>query len=91
MLIDHPSRFSMDHRAPFFWVKRDTSPGRRLIAGSISVEVPYRLQRDILASSAEDWFFDNIWEGVLAEWSGTDLILHFATARDAGLFQLVWA
>lgn len=91
MQIAHASIFSANHRAPFFWIKRDSYPERRLVAGSTSVEVAYHLQRDILGSPAEDWFFDNMWEGVLAEWKGTDLILHFAAERDAVLFQLVWA
>lgn len=78
-------------RKPFlFWIKRDRAEHLRLLQGSVSLSVPGDCQDSVLTNDCEDWCFDNLREGLLAEWRGLELILHFATVHDAILFRLRW-
>lgn len=73
-----------------FWLTRDRSAHLRLLQGSVRVPVPDDRHWSVLASACEDWCMDNLREGVLVEWKGLELILHFATVHDAILFKLAW-
>ncbi len=56
----------------------------------MSFLVPHDRQMDILSSGFEDWCYDNLTQGVLAEWLGLDLYLHFASKSDRMLTVLRW-
>jgi hypothetical protein len=60
------------------------------VCGSISLTVPEGKRDPVLKSDFDDWCFDQLEEGVLAEWRGLDLMLHFAATNDAVLFKLKW-
>lgn len=77
-------------RSLFFWITRDRVQHRRLLRGSIALAVPRDRQDGVLSSACEDWCFDNLDEGVLAEWVGLDLTVHFVSGRDAMVFKLRW-
>jgi hypothetical protein len=74
----------------FFWIKHDCAQSSRLVHGSVSLSTPREKHADILSSDCEDWCLDNLNEGVLAEWKGLDLRLHFASGSDAILFKRRW-
>jgi hypothetical protein len=74
----------------FFWIVRDRSPQMRKIGSLLSVIVPLEKHVDVLGTDFEDWCFESLQQGVLAEWRGLDLIFHFATVKDALLFKLTW-
>lgn len=77
-------------RSHFFWIKRDCSRHMRLLTGSLSVNVPMDKHKRVLGTDFEDWAFDHLREGVLAEWQGLELIFHFATVHDSIMFALAW-
>lgn len=74
----------------FFWIVRDRPAQMRKIGGSLSVAVPRERHVDVLGTEFEDWCFDHLQQGLLAEWKGLDLIFHFATVQDTLLFKLTW-
>lgn len=74
----------------YFWIAPDTAANVRWVRGSVTALVPEELHEKILSSRFEDWCLDNIEQGVLAEWAGVDLYLHFASQSDRVLTQLRW-
>jgi hypothetical protein len=77
-------------RSTYFWIAPDSAANVRWVKGSATVLIPGRLQDAILSSQFEDWCLDNLEQGVLAEWAGLDLYLHFASKSDRILTQLRW-
>ena len=77
-------------RSMFFWIVHDGFAFARCVRGSISLTVPLDRHEVVLSSECEDWCFDNLTDGLLAEWRGTELGVHFAGKRDANLFRLRW-
>lgn len=74
----------------FFWIVRDRPPQIRKMGSLLSVVVPLEKHVDVLGADFEDWCFENLQQGLLAEWRGLDLIFHFATVKDALVFKLTW-
>lgn len=74
----------------YFWITPDSAANVRWVKGSVTAFIPERLQDDILSSPFEDWCLDNLEQGVLAEWTGLDLYLHFASKSDRIRAQLRW-
>lgn len=77
-------------RRHFFWIKRDSSTFARCVRGSVTCSVPLDNHDGVLSAECEDWCFDFLSEGLLVEWRGTELYVHFANRRDASRFKLRW-
>ncbi len=86
-----PGSASASAKEPnLFWITRDRASHLRLLRGSVSLPVPVALHDLVRDCDCENWCLDNLEEGLLVEWSGLELIFHFATASDAILFKLRW-
>ena len=87
---NHSLKMAGNPASSYFWISRDRSQFLRAVGGSVSFLVPHDRQMDILSSGFEDWCYDNLTQGVLAEWLGLDLYLHFASKSDRMLTVLRW-
>lgn len=74
----------------FFWIVHDRQPFRRIVRGSVTAEVPNEHQAAVLSTEFETWCLDALIDGVLAEWNGLDLHLHFNNGADRNRTELRW-